>query len=91
MKSKCLIGASHGPLDLICKGFPEHDKGRVKEAMEVLTKAKIIRTKSTKIGVRVSIEPSMIPAADLLIENKKSGIPMVDLWCSENERATTQE
>lgn len=81
MFSKRLIGACHGPWDRIYKGFPEHDKGRAKDGLELLARAGILRKKSTLIGFRVSIEPKMVPVVEALAQGKPSGITAVDLWC----------
>lgn len=85
MFSKRLIGACHGPWDLIYKGFPEHDKGRAKEALELLAKAGILRKKSTLIGFRVSIEPKMMQQVEAAIEGRCTGITSLDLWCLSEE------
>lgn len=80
MKSKCLIGACHGPFDLVVKGFPDHDKGRSKEALELLSRAGVVRLRSTGIGLRVSIEPKMVPAAEKFLEGGQFGVEAVDAW-----------
>lgn len=83
MFSKRLIGACHGPWDMIFKGFPEHDKGKAKEALEMLSKAGVLRKKTSGIGIRVSIEPKMMPAIESLIALKPSGIEPVDSWIAK--------
>lgn len=80
MFSKRLIGACHGPWDMIFKGFPEHHKGKAKDALEMLSKAGVLRKKTSGIGIRVSIEPKMMPVIELLIALKPSGFVAVDTW-----------
>lgn len=83
MFSKRLIGACHGPWDMIFKGFPEHDKGKAKNALEMLAKAGVLRKKTSGIGIRVSIEPKMLPAVEALIALKPSGLEAVDSWIAK--------
>lgn len=83
MKSKGLIGACHGPFDMMFKGFPEHDKGRAKEAIELLAKTGVVRSRSKGIGVRVSIEAKMVPVADRIVDGASSGIEALDGWLKE--------
>lgn len=83
MKSKALIGECHGPADKICKGFPDHDKGRAKEAVELLCKAGVLRKKPTLIGARLSIEPKFVSTVDAVVWNKKTNIPALDEWMKE--------
>jgi hypothetical protein len=85
MNSKRLIGACHGPWDRIYHGFPEHDKGRAKDALDVLTKGGILRKKSTLIGFRVSIEPKMLHYVQAAIASRPMGISVVDEWCAKQE------
>lgn len=80
MKMKSLIGACHGPFEMIGKGFPDHDKGRAKEAIELLSKYGVIRYRSTHIGIRISIEPKMIPVVDRFMEGAAFSIEPVDKW-----------
>jgi hypothetical protein len=60
MLSKTLIGGCHGPLEGVCSGFPEHQKGLAREAMGILIRNKVVRHRSTPYGDRVAIEPSMV-------------------------------
>lgn len=78
MKAKTLIGASHGPFEQIYKGFPEQDKGRAKELLEFLCKSDVVRAKHSKIGMRVSIEPKMMPLVDRLIDMENTGNEAID-------------
>jgi hypothetical protein len=78
MKSKTLVGACHGPFDMIWQGFPDHDKGRSKSLLQDLCRVGVVRAKHALIGVRVSIEPKMMPVADKLIEMQDTGIEAVD-------------
>ena len=80
MKMKSLIGACHGPFESVGKGFPDHDKGRAKEAIELLSKYGVIRYRSTHIGIRISIEPKMIPVVDRFMEGAAFSIEPVDKW-----------
>lgn len=80
MKMKSLIGACHGPFEAVGKGFPDHDKGRAKEAIELLSKYGVIRYRSTHIGIRISIEPKMIPVVDRFMEGAAFSIEPVDKW-----------
>lgn len=83
MKSKTLVGACHGPFDLIYKGFPEHDKGRAKSLLQDLCRLGVVRAKHALIGIRVSIEPKMMPVADKLIEMQDTGVSPVDALMTE--------
>lgn len=85
MKAKTLIGACHGPFERVGKGFPEHDKGRAKEALEAMSKHGVIRCRSTLIGLRVSIEPKQIPAVESFLEGKPLGIEEADAWIRSAE------
>ena len=78
MKAKTLVGASHGPFDQIYKGFPDHQKGRAKDLLQDLCRVGVIRAKYAPIGIRVSIEPKMMPIADKLIEMQETGFEPVD-------------
>lgn len=82
LNSKKLIGASHAPADKLWKGFPEHDKGRAKEAVDVLVKAGVLRRKTSLIGDRVSLEPKMMGRVEAAIAARPMGIPLVDEWCA---------
>ena len=81
LNSKRMIGACHAPADKIWRGFPEHDKGRAKEAVEVLVKAGVLRRKVSLIGDRISIEPKMLGKIEAAIAARPMGIPLVDEWC----------
>lgn len=83
LNSKKLIGAAHGPWDKIYQGFPEHDKGRAKECMEVLVKAGILRRKPSIIGPRISIEPKMLGYVEAAITGRPMGVSAVDEWCAK--------
>lgn len=83
MKSKTLVGACHGPFDLIWQGFPEHDKGRAKSLLQDLCRVGVVRAKHALIGIRVSIEPKMMPVADKLIEMQDTGLEAVDALMGE--------
>lgn len=83
MKAKTLVGASHGPFDRIYKGFPEHDKGRAKDLLQNLCRVGVIRAKHALIGVRVSIEPKMMPIADKLIDMQDCGMESVEAFMGE--------
>lgn len=78
MKAKTLVGASHGPFDQIYKGFPDHQKGRAKDLLLDLCRVGVVRAKYAPIGVRVSIEPKMMPVADRLIEMQPTGHEAID-------------
>lgn len=78
MKSKTLIGASHGPFDAIYKGVPEQDKGRAKDMLYLLGKVGVLRFKDSVIGIRISIEPKKVPVADRLINGEDTGIQAID-------------
>lgn len=83
MLSKALIGGCHGPLEKIAKGFPEHDKGRAKEAIERLVKAGVIRQKTNVGTQRVSIERVFVTPCEKFVKGEPLGIPAVDEWCKE--------
>lgn len=83
MKSKTLIGACHGPLERICTGFPDHDKGRAKEAMALLGISDVVRIKSSVIGQRVSIKAVMMPRVERFLAGSRMDIKAVDEWCEE--------
>jgi hypothetical protein len=83
MKSKTLIGACHGPFDQIYKGFPEHDKGRAKILLQDLCRVGVVRAKYAQIGIRVSIEPKMMPIADKLIDMQDTGMESLESLMGE--------
>jgi hypothetical protein len=83
MKSKTLVGACHGPFDMIWQGFPDHDKGRSKSLLQDLCRVGVVRAKHALIGIRVSIEPKMMPVADKLIEMQDTGLEAVDSLMGE--------
>lgn len=83
MLSKALIGACHGPLEKIAKGFPEHDKGRAKEAIERLVRAGVIRQKTNVGTQRVSIERVFVTPCEKFVKGELLGVPAVDDWCKE--------
>lgn len=85
MHSKRLIGGCHGPWNRIYHGFPEHDKGRAKEALDILVKAEILRKKPTLIGPRISIEPKRMHFVEAAIAGRPMGLPAVDEWCAKQE------
>lgn len=85
LKAKGMIGASHAPAEKVSRGFAGHDYGRAEEALETLVKAGIVRQRKTGIGFRVSIEPAMVPAADLAIEERPTGIALFDDWVRKEE------
>jgi hypothetical protein len=80
MKSKALIGECHGPADKITKGFPDHDKGRAKEALDLLIKVGVVRHKGQQ-GGRVSIEPKWVQGAERFVAGETLGAKAVDDWC----------
>jgi len=85
MLSKALIGGCHGPLEKIAKGFPEHDKGRAKEAIERLVRAGVIRQKTNVGTQRVSIERVYVTPCEKFVKGGEPfGISAVDDWCQEN-------
>lgn len=80
MKSKSLIGASHGPYEQIYKGFAAHDAGRAKEGLDVLIHAGVVKAKDSVIGQRVSIHATMIPKVESFMNGAPMGIEEVDGW-----------
>lgn len=86
MKAKTLIGACHGPFEQIYKGFPEQDKGRAKEMLQLLGKLGVIRFKDSVIGTRVSIEPKQMPLVDHLIKGEDTGDPTIDILLDREVR-----
>lgn len=83
MMSKALIGECHGPIDKIYKGFPGHDYGRAKEALELMIKSGIIRHKTLQ-GGRVSVENKWVTPAKRFIAGQPLGVKVIDDWCQEN-------
>lgn len=81
MKSKALIGACHGPYDRIVEGFPGHDLGRSRAAVDLLIKTNVIRKKVSVIGSRISIEPKAVGIVEGFIKGEVMGIGEVDAWC----------
>lgn len=80
LKSKGMIGACHAPAEMVAQGFAGHDYGRSEEALDVLVKAGLVRRRRTGVGIRVSIEPSMMQAVDAAIEERPTGIVALDEW-----------
>lgn len=84
MNSKGFIGGVHAPWDKVVKGFPAHDFGRAKEAVDMLVKAGVFRKKNSLIGPRVAIEPGMMFRIEALISGRLAGIPVLDEWCMKD-------
>lgn len=83
MRSKGLIGASHGPYERIsAEGFPGHDLGRSKAAIDLLIRNSIVRKKPTSIGSRISIEPKAVGVVDGFLKGEPAGITEIDAWCA---------
>lgn len=87
LRSKGLIGGSHGPYDgIVTQGFPGHQLDLAKTALELLVKAEVVRSKSTNYGVRISIEPREVGRVDGFLNGGKMGVAVVDEWVN-GERA----
>lgn len=76
------IGACHGPGDKMHHGFPDHEKHRSKEALQMLMRAGVVRVKPTSIGPRVSIEPDRKPGVDAFLGGGEIGAKVVDEFCA---------
>lgn len=76
MKANSLIGASHGPFEWLYKGFPAHDQGTAKEALEILGKVGMVRLKDSVIGLRAAIEPDWMRVVDQCIAGVFEGVPV---------------
>lgn len=86
MRAKGLIGASHGPYDRISSdGFPGHDLGRSKAAVDLFIRNTIIRKKPSVIGGRISIEPKAVGVVDAFLKGEPMGITEVDAWCGTED------
>lgn len=84
MHAKRLIGGCHGPADRVCNGFPAHDFGRAKEALEILVRGGIVKSKPTQIGQRVSIMPTMLKIMDALVAGTKCDFKVIEDWCAQD-------
>lgn len=81
MISKTLIGGCHGPLDRVCTGFPEHDKGRARHIMNLLIRVGAIRAKKNEgADIRVSIEPAYVGQCENFIKGAEFGQKAIDVW-----------
>lgn len=83
MLAKALIGECHGPIDKITKGFPDHDKGRAKDALDLLIKAGVVWFKSQQ-GGRVAIVNKFVTACEKFGSGQPLGVKVVDDWCLES-------
>lgn len=86
MKSKTLIGACHGPFDMIKKGFPPHQAGEAAEALDLLVKGGVIFLKQSVIGPRASIRSEAMVTADVLIGG--GSLQDCPLWRWMNEEVS---
>jgi hypothetical protein len=85
MISKTLIGACHGPLDRVCTGFPDHDRSRAKEIMNLMIRIGIIRAKKQEgSDVRVSIEPNFLGQCENFVQGQPFGQKAVDFWAQQD-------
>lgn len=84
MKAKALIGGSHGPYEQMYKGFPEHDASRAREALDLLIRAGVVKSKPSGIGQRVAIKAPMIQRIDSFMNGEPLGIQEVDDWMAQN-------
>lgn len=80
MISKALIGECHGPIDKIYKGFPGHDYGRAKEALDLLIREGVIRHKVTQ-GGRISLENKWVTPCEKFVAGQPLGVKSIDDWC----------
>ena len=92
MISKTLIGACHGPLDRVYTGFPEHDKSRAREIMNLLIRIGIIRAKkSAGAETRVSIEPPYLGNCENFVNGQPFGQKAVDFWAQQDTVVAAQK
>lgn len=82
MIGRAYIGACHGPGDAMHHGFPDHEKHRSKEALQMLMRAGVVRVKPTQIGPRVSIEPARLGDVETFLKGGTMGAKAVDEFCA---------
>lgn len=85
MISKTLIGGCHGPLDRVCTGFAEHDKGRAREIMNLMIRIGIVRAKRNVGEQRVAIEPAWVAACENFVAGKPFAQQAVAVWVAQDE------
>lgn len=86
MLSKQAIGAVHAPIELVLRGFPPHQYGLAKEALDVACLAGLVGRKGTHYGERVYLEPKLLGAAWDFCEGRTSGLAALDRWVVEDSR-----
>ena len=82
MISNAAIGGSHIPMDKSHKGFPSHEQFRAKEAVDRLIRADIMKCKSSGVGDRLSIEPTVVIQVRQFLDGGTLCAP-IDDWIEE--------
>ncbi|MFQ6063784.1 MAG: hypothetical protein ACE5J9_11530, partial [Methanosarcinales archaeon] len=54
------IGGRHTSEDNVIKGFPKHERGKIKKKLKDLIKEGYLISKPTSYGIQISINPKMI-------------------------------
>jgi hypothetical protein len=87
MLSKNAIGGVHAPLELVLRGFPPHQGGLAKEALDAACQAGLVSRKGTPYGERVYLEPVHVRAARAFCKGRDFGLAALDRWVAEDERS----
>lgn len=86
MLSKHAIGAVHAPIELVLRGFPPHQYGLAKEALDAACQAGLVGKKGTSYGERVFLEPALVRAARDFCQGRNSELAALDRWVAGDAR-----
>jgi hypothetical protein len=84
MVRKGIIGGKTCPTDMLFRGFPPHDAGRAKEALELLTRVGAVML--SKAGDVAALSTECLKQVKACVEGRPFGIEAVDAWTSEEPR-----
>jgi hypothetical protein len=84
MISKHIIGAVHAPVEKILRGFPPHQAGQAKEALDELCSAGLIVRKFTNYGERVFLDPGPLGTVKAFLAGGTFGISSLDRWATSD-------
>lgn len=82
MIAKHIIGGIHAPIEKILRGFPSHQAGQAKEALDVLCSAGLVVRKFTNYGERVYLDPEPLSTVKAFLAGGTFGIPTLDRWAA---------
>jgi hypothetical protein len=86
MVSKHAIGGVHAPVGLVLRGFPPHQAGLAKEALDAACRAGVVARKSTHYGERVYLAPALVGSVKAFLAGAPFGIATLDRWAAEGAR-----